>query len=218
MKAVILLGTVLAGAVALPASAEMELSLYTGWQTLPHSRATGDYPGTGADYDALIGWEGRSFEMPPYYGLRAMWWRPSNWGFGAEFTHSKAYAPSDEKAALGFSSLEFTDGQNVLTLNAMRRWPDRWGGFTPYAGGGLGVALPHVDVETTTGLSTYGYQYAGPSLRLIAGVKYDINERYSVFGEYQFTYSANSVDLEDGGSLETDIKTNALNVGLSLNF
>jgi lipid A oxidase len=39
-----------------------------------------------------------------------------------------------------------------------------------------------------------------------------------VFGEYQFTYSSNNVDLPEGGSLETDIKTNALNIGLTLKF
>ena len=53
---------------------------------------------------------------------------------------------------------------------------------------------------------------------LLAGVSYPISERVSIFGEYQFTYSSNEADLDGGGSLETDIKTNAINVGLSLNF
>ena len=58
----------------------------------------------------------------------------------------------------------------------------------------------------------------GPAARVTAGVSYDLNDRFAVFGEYQFTYSQNSVDLPEGGDLETDIKTNALNVGLTLKF
>ncbi|MGJ8602492.1 MAG: outer membrane protein [Marivita sp.] len=222
MRKTILSGTLAlcACAVASPALAEMELSIYSGWQTSPHSRIYGDYPGTGAEIDALIGWEGRSFEMPPYYGVRGTWWKTETLGFGLEFTHAKVYAPDDEKAAIGFSDLEFTDGLNIITVNAYQRWPGLWaeGSITPYVGGGVGIAVPHVDVDTTTGIEEYGFQYTGPAARVSAGVSYDLNDRFAVFGEYQFTYSSNSVDLPEGGSLETDIKTNALNVGLTLKF
>ena len=217
LSGILALGTV---TIASPASAEMELSIYTGWQTSPHSRVYGDYPGTGAEIDALIGWEGRSFEMPPYYGVRGTWWKNEKLGFGLEFTHTKVYAPDDEKEAIGFSDLEFTDGLNIVTLNAYQRWPGLWaeGSLTPYVGGGIGVAIPHVDVETTTGIDTYEYQYTGPAARLTAGVSYDLSDRFAVFGEYQFTYSSNTADLPEGGEIETDIKTNALNVGLTLKF
>ncbi|MBY6002533.1 outer membrane beta-barrel protein [Salipiger bermudensis] len=219
MKALILTATVSVAAMAASQAAaqDFELSIYTGWQTAPHSRVSGDYPG-GGDYDALIGWDGKSFEMPPYYGLRGTWWRSETFGVALEFTHAKVYAPEDEREAIGFDRMEFTDGHNLLTLNAMKRWPDQWGSMTPYAGAGLGIAFPHVDVETTGGDKTYGYQLTGPAVRLLAGVSYPINDRVSVFGEYQFTYSTNEADLDGGGSLETDIKTNAINVGLSLNF
>jgi lipid A oxidase len=200
------------------AAAEMELSIYSGWQTLPHSRASGTYPG-GGSYDALIGWDGKSFAMPPYYGVRGTFWQPSNLGFGIELTHAKAYAPDKERNALGFSRMEFTDGHNILTFNVMKRWPDKWQNMTPYVGGGLGVAIPHVDVtHTGTGAKTYEYQMTGPAMRLTAGMSYPINDRFSVFGEYQFTYSSNEAELNGGGTLKTDIKTNALNFGLSLKF
>ncbi len=219
MKALILTATlsVAAAAASQAAAQDYELSIYSGWQTAPHSRVSGDYPG-GGDYDALIGWDGKSFEMPPYYGLRGTWWRSETFGVALEFTHAKVYAPDDEREAIGFDSMEFTDGHNLLTLNAMRRWPEQWGTATPYAGAGLGIAFPHVDVETTGGDTTFGYQLTGPAVRLLAGVSYPISERVSIFGEYQFTYSSNEADLDGGGSLETDIKTNAINVGLSLNF
>ncbi|MFW2541325.1 outer membrane protein [Primorskyibacter sp. 2E107] len=211
-------GAALLAALDSPAAAEIELSLYTGWQTLPHSRLSGELPNNAGSYDELVGWDGKSFQMPPYYGARATWWRSETLGFGVEYTHTKAYAPDDVKSTLGFSRLEFSDGHNVLTANVMRRWPDRWGDITPYVGGGLGIAFPHVDAKHNTGSRTYGFQVTGPAMRLTAGASYPISERFSVFGEYQFTYSSNEGEFEDGGTFKTDIKTNALNIGLSLNF
>lgn len=212
----LILSTALLTALAAPAAAEMELSFYSGWQTSPHSRASGTLPG-GGSYDALIGWDGKSFELPLYYGLRGTWWRSETLGFGVELTHSKVYADPDDRSALGFSRMEFTDGHNVVTANVMRRWPEQFGVATPYVGGGLGFAMPHVDVDHAGG-TTYGYQLTGPAMRATAGVSYPINERVSVFSEYQFTYSWNEAELDGGGSLNTDIKTNAVNFGLSLNF
>ncbi|MBN9886997.1 outer membrane beta-barrel protein [Salipiger abyssi] len=220
MKTLILSATVSVATLAASqvAAQDFEISVYTGWQTAPHSRVSGDYPGTGADYDALIGWEGKSFEMPPYYGIRGTWWRTETFGLAVEMTHSKVYAPDDERKKLGFDRMEFTDGHNILTVNAMKRWPDQWGSATPYVGAGLGIAVPHVDVETTSGDKTYGYQLTGPAAKLLAGISYPVSDRFSVFGEYQFTYSSNEADLDGGGSLETDIKTNALNFGISMKF
>lgn len=212
----LILTSALVAACASSAAAEMELSFYSGWQTSPHSRATGTLPG-GGDYNALIGWEGNSFQLPIYYGMRGTWWRSETLGFGIEFTHAKAYADDNDREALGFSRMEFTDGHNIITANVMRRWPNQWGAATPYVGGGLGFAMPHVDVEHPNG-KTFGYQVTGPAARATAGVSYPISDRFSVFGEYQFTYSWNEADLDGGGSVKTDIKTNAVNFGLSLNF
>lgn len=215
LKCTIVAATAALALSSAPANAEMELSFYTGYQTLPHSDVTGTYPGGGAYY-AFIGWEGKSFAPPPYYGARAMWWRDNNLGFGVELTHTKAYAPAAEMPA-GFSRLEFTDGHNILTANMMKRWPGKWNKLTPYAGFGLGVAIPHVDV--TVGASrTYGYQMTGPALRLTAGAKYDLNDRWAMFGEYQFTASKNDATLDGGGTLKTRLLTNALNIGISYNF
>jgi lipid A oxidase len=202
------------------ASAEMEYSLYTGWQTLPHSRISGDLPGGLGSYNELVGWEGRSFEMPPYYGARATWWHGGgDWGFGFEYTHTKAYMPDGIERRLGFSRFELSDGHNVATFNIVRRFPDRWEGLTPYVGGGLGLAFPHVDAEHPAGASdTYGFQMTGPAMRLTAGASFPISDRVSVFGEYQFTYSTNQGELDNDGTFSTDIKTNAINVGLSLKF
>jgi len=58
----------------------------------------------------------------------------------------------------------------------------------------------------------------GPAATLIAGASLPINDQWSVFGEYNGTYSTNTAELDSGGTLETDIATNALNVGVSFNF
>lgn len=204
--------------VATAASAEIELSLYTGYQASPHSRIDGE-DSAGEDIDALIGWEGRSFEMPPYYGVRATWWRSSKWGFAAEFSHNKEYASDDDLDAIGFERLEFTDGHNIITLNVMRRWEDLWGATTPYLGAGVGIALPHVDAEQSSADSrTFGYQLSGPAARLIAGVKYDFNDHWGMFGEYQFTWSQNHIELDGGGNFDTRILGNAVNIGVAYSF
>lgn len=214
LLSVVLVLILAAGAVR----AEMELSFYGGSQSSPHSRIKGNFPGTGAPYNALIGWEGKSFSPPPYYGARAMWWRRPDLGFGIELTHTKVYAPVAERAPLGFNRLEFSDGHNIVTLNVMKRWNDRFASVTPYAGVGVGLALPHVDVSTATGLRTYGYQLTGPAMRLTAGAKFDLSDSWALFSEYQFTFSSNKAKLDGGGSLNTNIITNAINVGVSYSF
>ena len=214
---IIALGATLALAPQTGAAQELELSFYGGMQSSPHSRMSGTRADT-TPFSSFIGWEGKSFTMPPYYGARAMWWRDSGIGFGIELTHAKAYAPAAEMPA-GFTRLEFTDGHNIVTANVMKRWPGRWGKgkFTPYVGAGLGVAVPHVDI-TENGNRTYGYQLTGPAAKLMAGVKYDFNHRWAVFGEYQFAWTENKAELAGGGSIEGRILTNALNVGLAVKF
>ncbi|MHA6326696.1 outer membrane protein [Roseivivax sp. CAU 1753] len=210
------LACALLAAMATPAMAEFELSLYAGSQNVAPSTLDGTYP-AGGDYDRKVDWHGKSFEMPPYYGLRGTWWQTDNLGFGAEFTHIKAYLDKDDRDALGFSRFELTDGLNILTANAMVRWPDALGTATPYVGAGLGVALPHVDVEIG-GSDTYGYQLAGPAMRALAGLSVDVTDRMALFTEYQFTASWNDLDLEGGGSGRTVLRTNAINFGLSISF
>lgn len=201
-----------------PAAAEMEVSFYLGSQSVPHSVLTGDLDGTPVD--RTITWEGKSFTPPPYYGAKAVYWRDSGWGYGVEFTHAKAYASDADLTALGLDSLEFTDGHNIITANIHRRWEDQWwkGRLTPFVTAGLGIAVPHVDIQPTGEAHTFGYQYTGPAARLGVGISMDLTQRISAYTEYQFTYSDNTVELDSGGTLETSLITNALNFGLSYSF
>lgn len=210
----------LALAAALPAGfaqAEVELSFYGGWQTAPHSNVAIRGDGALPDQDFTARWQGKSFEAPPYYGLRATWWQDRALGYGVDFTHAKIYAHENTLAEAGLDHLEFSDGINYLTANVYYRWQDALGLATPYVGGGLGVAIPHVEVRGN-GAETWGYQVTGPAVTLMAGVSYPINDQWSVFTEYKGVYSENTADLDDGGTLKTDVVTNALNVGVSFNF
>ncbi|MEO0829540.1 MAG: outer membrane beta-barrel protein [Pseudomonadota bacterium] len=200
---------------------DLEVSLYLGLQEAPHSRVTGN-DATGAPDEAfnfLSTWEGRSFQAPPHYGVRATWWRPNNWGFGVELNHTKVYADDETLEENNFDRLEFTDGLNIITANAFYRWPDLWlgGRLSPYVGAGLGIAVPHVDVERN-GTDTFEYQFTGPAMMLAGGVAFDLNENWAIFTEYKGTYSRNEADLDGGGTLETDIVTNAINFGVTYKF
>jgi lipid A oxidase len=202
---------------ASPALAEVELGFYLGSQSAPHSGVTITGDSVVPDSDFTAGWDGRSFENPLYYGLRATWWRNERFGLGLDFTHAKVYADDETLAETGFEHFEFSDGINILTFNVYRRWDQALGGLTPYVGGGIGLSIPHVEL-TDGGSETFGYQVTGPAVAWIAGISYPISDRFSVFGEYKGTYSMNEAELTGGGTLETDIITNALNLGVSFNF
>lgn len=199
-----------------PATAEMGLSVYGGFQTAPHSDIE---VSDGADFRA--GWEGKSFQTPPYYGLRGTWWMTNlgkpNLGLSVDFTHAKVYADSETLASSGWSHFEFSDGINLLTLNALYRMPIEGTKFVPYVGAGAGINVPHVEVTRGSG-KTFEYQLGGATVQAQAGVAYDFNENWSAFVEYKGNYSWVDVDIDSGASLKTNILTNAVNVGVSYRF
>ena len=198
------------------ASAEVELSFYGGIQGALSSDVTIAGDDAIADSSFELDWEARSFEAPPYYGIRVTNWESASFGYGLDFTHNKVY-PENDVLPDGFRRLEFTDGLNTLTLNGYYRWQDAFAGITPYVGGGVGLSIPHVEVITEDS-RTLGYQVTGPAATWIAGASMPINDQWSLFGEYKGTYTSNEGDLDTGGTVSTDIFTNALNVGVSFNF
>ncbi len=194
-----------------PAKAgNLELSFYGGAQSAPPSDVRTQTLG-----DDFVSWKGKPFAMPPYYGLRATWWQTERTGFGLDFNHAKVYA--DQPSKYGYERLEFTDGLNLLTANVWKRF-DPVGSFTPYAGLGAGVAIPHVEVTPIGGDRTFGYQVSGPVVQWVLGASYALDERWSLFGEYKGTYSMNRVEVEGAGWMKTNIVTNALNLGVSFKF
>ena len=165
--------------------------------------------------EGRVKWLGKSFEAPIYAGVRATWWKSDTWGFGVEVNHAKVY--SENKAALGYDTLEFTDGLNLITANVFRRFPNA-GRFTPYVGGGLGIAVPHVEIARAGEAKTFEYQLTGPAAILVFGTSYEINDKWSLFAEYKGSYSMNKAKVDTGGTLSTNIVTNAINLGISYSF
>ena len=198
------------------AFSQVELSFYGGAQSAPGSDVAIRGDSVLDDADFSIDWEGRSASAPIYYGIRATRWQTPTFGFGLDFAHNKVY-PKDGELPAGYDVLEFTDGLNTLTINAYRRWPNAIGDVSPYVGGGLGLSIPHVEVITADS-RTFGYQVTGPAATWIAGASYPISDQWSVFGGYKGTFSSNTGDLDTGGTVESDIFTNAVNLGVSFNF
>jgi len=210
------LGIAILAALPTATLAETVVSIYGGLQSLPHSNVTGTDQDS-SDFAFTAGWEGRPFAMPPYYGIRATKWIDDSWGYALDFTHSKAYADDETLASSGFSVLEFTDGINVLTLNALRRFQTerRW---TPYVGFGLGISMPHVEITPTTAIETFEYQYGGLAAQFQLGVDYALDDKWSLFTEYKMNYVMIDVDMTGGGNLQTNLVVNAFNFGVSRSF
>ena len=205
--------------IATPAAAEFELDVYTGWQTSPHSVVSGNDPTGVGSFSFNAGWEGNSFEMPPHYGLRAIYWQNERLGWFADFNHTKIYADSATLGPVGtsggFEVLEFTDGLNNWTFGPMIKSSNSFGAFTPHVAFGIGIIVPHVEVRSAPGgATTYGYQFGGPSVSLSLGGTMPLNDHASLLVEYKGTYSQMDVDLSGGGRLETNVITNSLNVGV----
>jgi lipid A oxidase len=214
--------------LASPAAAELELSLYLGAQTASDSTASGALP-DGTPFSRNVDWKGKSFDSPYYYGGRAMWWTANNLGFGIEGTHTKVYASAADRTAIGVNRLEFTDGQNIVTANVMKRFPGAFAGsnFTPYIGAGLGIAIPNTDIEVIGASNrTHQYEFGGPAVRGIAGMKYALSDHWALFGEYQIVWSDNDVTIkadpavagQTDGRLSTELLTHAINIGVSYSF
>jgi lipid A oxidase len=192
--------------------------MYGGFQTAPHSTVSVT---DGTEF--VAGWQGKSFAMPPYWGVRGTWWLNDmgydNVGLSIDYSHAKVYADKEtlKTKTPGWTHFEFTDGINLVTANVLYRFksPDR--AWTPYIGAGVGANVPHVEVIRPSG-KTWNYQLGGITGQLMAGVDYRFTEHVSAFTEYKLNYSHVDVDIDSGDRLKTDIFTHAINVGLSYHF
>ncbi|HEU0016959.1 MAG TPA: hypothetical protein VFQ31_01160 [Methyloceanibacter sp.] len=185
-----------------------------------------------------IAWEGKPFRPPPYYGYRAIYWPSDRYGVMLDFTHIKAMAmkdrpvqqsgfkdgdhvPAQAPVSATLKRLEFTHGYNLLTLNALRRASMRGPNLIPYAGVGLGVAIPHVEVQRADkphSTRTYEYQITGPALQLLGGIEWRFGSRLSLFVEYKLTCAMIRGDLVGGGKVTTNLCTHQLPVGLAVHL
>ncbi|THH36033.1 porin family protein [Aliishimia ponticola] len=204
---------------ATQALAAPDISVYLGFQQAGNSDINGNDPAGVGAFSFPASWDGKSFEAPPHYGIRATWWQTERFGWAVDFNHTKIYGSDSTLASSGFSTLEFTDGLNNLTVGPVWRWPTADGRWTPYAGVGAGIVIPHVEVQTAAAApETLGYQVAGPSVAWNAGIQYAVNDRWAIFGEYKGTYSWIDADLDGGGSIDFEVDTHAINFGVTYRF
>ena len=218
------LAFILSGLVAaLPsaAMADFQLSVFGGANTANDDEVTLTQGALSGTYG--VEWFGESFQAPPFYGVRGTYWLSGlqlpRWGLAIDITHAKVASDISAPSLGGtFSTLEFTNGLNTATLNAMFRMPlnER---FTAYAGAGAGLAFPHVEVETVPSAGkTAEYQITGPAVQALAGLSVEIGNGFSVFGEYKANYSWNEADLVGGGTLEADVLAHHFAAGISYTF
>ena len=195
---------------------DFEISGYGGIQS-----AVGSHVDMSDQPDFHADWEGKSFSSPPYWGVRGTYWfTDGSWkdlGISLDYSHDKVYATKSTMARAGFSHFEFTDGLNLLTLNALYRFPIEDSPFVPYIGAGIGINVPHVEVTRPSG-KTFEYQFGGATLQAQAGVAYRVTDNWSAFLEYKGTYSFIDTDIDHGGTLKTNMMTNAVNFGVSYKF
>jgi lipid A oxidase len=232
----------LSGLIASGARAEVQLSIFTGVALTQDSDIDLHQAG-GTDLTFHdVSFEGRDFETPPYYGFRALWFPTdaSHWGFGGEFFHMKMYAETDdtvrvtgrrdgvplndtERIDQTIQSFSLSHGLNYALGDVVYRWmpgrrgEDFLGHLTPYAGIGLGLAIPHVESEVN-GSFHEEYQVHGPGVQGLAGVNVALTRHWGLMFEYKFTYAnLDSLDIP-GGSIEVTPLNHHLVTGLTFSF
>ena len=172
-----------------------------------------------------VGWDGKPFKSPVYYGVRVARWLPGNrTGMMVDFTHSKtitrpeeevafegllkgATAPAKAKISEMFKHLEFSHGHNMLTINGLWRLGTLMPRLSPYVGVGGGAALPHTEVEMAgEPHRTYEYQYAGPVAQALVGLEVRLPSASLIF-DYKVSFADYRVPLSrlEGGILFTDL-------------
>ena len=90
--------SLIAAGAATTAQAAPEISFYLGAQMGTDSTVDGNDPDGVGRFSFPASWDGRSFESPPQYGLRATWWRSDNFGWQVDFNHTKLYADDETLA------------------------------------------------------------------------------------------------------------------------
>jgi lipid A oxidase len=226
-----------------PASADVwGVTLYGGWNGSFDSDVRFSDPDTDWTVHS-VPWDGLSFTFTgksPYYGARLSFWPSAmpGWGVALDYTHAKVQAKRDATVSYSgtidgtptsgsaqvptlFDVLEFTDGLNLITLNALYKLQP-YGIIQPYVGAGAGISIPHVEVTghapTTSFPRTFAYEFGGPALQALIGAEVPINGRLSLFGEYKLSWTDITSPMTGGYQIHTTVVTNHLIGGATFKF
>lgn len=237
-----LVSLLVSGLLPFAARAEVELSIFTGVALSQDSDVELHQRGGTDLVFRDVSFEGRDFDTPPYYGVRGLWFPSelSHWGFGAEFFHMKMYAETadtvrvtgrrggvpvndNERIDDTLESFSLSHGLNYALGDVVYRWlpgqrgEDFLGHLTPYAGVGLGLAIPHVESKVD-GNFHEEYQVRGPGVQGLAGLQVTLSRHWGLMFEYKFTYAnLDSLDIP-GGSIEVTPLNHHLVTGLTFSF
>ena len=213
----LLCAALLAGASA--NAAEWQVGAYSGATFTHDSDVRYARPGGPNVTFSSVGWDGESFKGPIYWGVRLTRWLDQAPGFGLQLDYNHIKAVADRSGPVGafMTHLEFTDGLNIATVNALYRWQTQTA-LTPYVGVGLGANVPNVEVYAPGFPNTFEYQLAGVAAVAFAGIDVKLLDAVSLFGEYKFSYARVDADLVGGGSLSTDLFNHHFNLGLAYRF
>jgi len=207
-----------------PAGAEWMFAGYSGVPFTYPSDVTLTKSGTHDLTAKNVGWDGKPFVNPIYYGARIVRFGAGRVGTMLDFTHSKTIArlaeqvdlegtlngaPAPARATLRdiFRRLEASHGHNMLTLNGLFRLPSFGVRLQPYVGLGAGVSLPHAEVQMANAdVRTYEYQVAGAVGQALIGLEVR-TARVSYLFEYKFTFAPYLIPLseQDGSWLPLDL-------------
>ena len=186
-----------------------------------------------------VDYQGRSFNLPPYYGYRgAYFFRSPGWfGIEGEVVHMKVYAQPDQVVAatgtidgvplsgpisLGALVQRFSisHGQNILFANAVVR--HAFGARSDYrrarlvaaARVGAGPTLPHVE-STIADVGDERYERGAVALQAAGGIELLVWKGLHAVAEYKFTRCRQAVDAAGGARIETLLTTHHFVFGAS---
>jgi hypothetical protein len=232
--------------LALPGhvAAEPFADLYTGKSftqdadiRIKQSRLGNEYTFSDVSFDD------RSFEAPPYYGIRVgYFFETYPWlGGGLEFFHFKVYADVDEARPLQglragsavnttapvnsvIQQFNVSHGVNFLTLDALFRYrflpnPEQFpnGRIQLYGGVGLGPVITHPETKIDNVRSEPGYEVAGLGVQSFAGVRVLLFKYVGLFAEYKFTHARLDLSVASGSG-RVDLNTHHVVGGISIHL
>lgn len=211
--------------MVLPAAAEPFLDLYTGKSFTQSSDITVKQPTLRNDYTFKdVSFDDKSFETPPWYGLRVgYYFEKYPWlGAAIEFFHFKMIADTAEsKRVTGTRSgagvdtttrvdsiiqqFQVTHGVNYLTLDALIRYPlleeeerFRHGRAQLYAGLGVGPVIAHAENVVDNVRNDEGYEVGGVGIQVFVGARALLFKYLGLFAEYKFTHSGLEIGVAAG--------------------
>ena len=192
-----------------------------------------------------VAWEHKSLSTEwtrdsiPYVGARAeFFFREPTWlGVSVDVLHFKVFAPQDQRvrvtgtdqhapvattAPFGqfIEQYQVTNGVNMVLGNlqahrALRRstrFPN--GRVDAYVGGGAGVTIPYTRSQID-GQSHAGYEWGRLATQVLAGVTWNLSERWDTSLEYKFTRTTVDGSVANGDSVSR-LRTHHLVSGIGL--